>query len=183
MDFWKWVTLIGVVASVIAILAIPDLIYRKPKIDAIFDIDDREGERYLTCKIWNKPITKGLPKWLSVERHSAQVSALFRIEVKGTGEPIIIANKLVQIKTQEGKESKQIITLKAGFIPASFFIIEVNKAGKSVCAPNDTCMQLLKPNEYTVKVEIYWDAMKPKKLQRNCIVTNNYPFAYWLTKS
>lgn len=184
MGFWEWFTLIGGIIGGVALLMAAttfiDMIYRAPKIIIDFGKDDRQDTVFLVCKIWNKPITKGIPKWMHVSRNSARIVAFYRIEERGNGKLIFDTDYAVKIKTQ-AEVSLEEITLPPSILPASFHIIAVDKNDNHVYVHDGkgTDKQALPIGEYTAKIDLLIDGILPKKVQRDFIVKKDYPFARW----
>lgn len=164
---------VGIVALVLYML---QMILGSPKIKLDFDVREFEDIRVLECKIFNKPITGGLPRWLRIRRGVAEdIMAHFSIKELGSNK-VIFPSVVPYIVSHTGVKNAQRISLAASPFPARFGIVTVIYSKRQVEVYEENVA--LPHGAYYVYVRIAANG-EHIEAQKNFVVGNKHPFAYW----
>jgi len=184
MDFWEWFTLVtgimGGVAFLMAIQPFLHTIWGRPRISFIFHVEDMEKQCYYGCEIHNDPIKNKLLRKLGIRRDLAQdVAATFEIREKGTNK-LICPRTPALIKTSQGVGGFRV-SLPASFFPATFAIVFIDKANKTVqIMRDDKIVMTMGDYTATIQVVVGEDRFVGKC---NFVIDSKHPFVYWDVKN
>jgi hypothetical protein len=175
------VTILAIVALAVSIVALVlyvlQAIWGKPKIRLGFDVRETKDARALLCQIYNKPIMKGLPYRLRIKRMVAEdVTADFSIKECGSNR-VVFPGVVPCILSYTGVTNAQRISLPASLFPANFPIVTVDYGTGQVEVFDENVT--IPPGEYCAYANVVADA-EVIKAQRNFVVSDKHPFAYWI---
>lgn len=175
--WWLWVvSIIGIMAFVMAVKPFVQAIWGKPKIEVDFGVKDLEGGRVLQCEICNPPIRHKILRLLGVTRVIAEdITASFSIEEYGSGR-VIFSGAVPSIITYSGTTGAQRISLPPSVFPANFAIVIVVDTEKKVRVFEENIILL--SGKYCANVEVRM-VDKTIKVKKRFVVSQTHPFAYW----
>jgi len=179
--WWLWVvSIIGIMAFVMAVKPFVQAIWGKPEIEVDFGVKDLEGGRVLQCEICNPPIRHKILRLLGVTRVTAEdITAEFRIKEHGRQSEIFAA--VAQIQTFGGTYAHRI-SLAGSVIPAVFGIAIAIMDKGEVKPFGEDVTTVLSPSAYCAYVRILVGGKLITK-ERTFVVTDESPYAYWEVSS
>jgi len=171
---------ISIIALVVAIMALPtifQMIWGKPKLMILFGVKEIPDGKILQCELVNPPIRNKLLKRLGIRRVTAEdIMGRFYIEEYGSRR-VVFPGEVPKIITHNGTEGHQRIGLAASFFPAIFGIVLSSYTDKRVYVFEEQ-ETVLPPGKYCACIHVTMEG-KPFEKQRNFVVSQTHPFAYW----
>jgi len=170
--------IIGIVALVVAMLAIPQMIWGKPQITVSWGIDDNTlGGKVLECRIWNEPLSGKLSKFLFVWRRPIEdLTAMFDVSEYGSGQ-IKISHHIPKIRDFTGTYAQRT-RLPASWVHASFGIVYIKDGEKIIKLFKESSQITFDIGRYRVLVTVIADN-KAIKSEATFEVSEDSPYLIW----
>ena len=167
----------GVVVFVMAVQPFTQMIWGKPKITVDFSASNVDSGRILECRVYNPPITTGVLRLLGTTRMTSEdIMADFSIKEDGSGR-VVFPGAVAQIQTFAGSYAQRVRLLGSVFL----VVFSIATCVKNECKVNpfgEHSQTTPSPGLYCACVHVVVGGKAITK-QRNFVVTEEYPFAYW----
>lgn len=168
--------IIAIVAFLIAVPALAQRIWGGPKLEVDFRQEDTADIRVLLCELCNPPIKNKALRFLRVRRTALEdVMANFSIAECGS-DRVVLTGEVPRIHTYSGALAQRI-ALPPSIFPATFVVAVASRQDGGVRPSTGEATPLSKGRYYARVMAIA--GQQAVKRQRDFVVTQEYPFAYW----
>jgi hypothetical protein len=145
---------IAILALVLSLMALPTVFqmwWGAPDIRVDFDVDHRNGTKYLKIGIRNEPVRSRVLRKLGVTRQAVPITAAYRIYEVGSNR-IVVDTVLAEIASPDGSHS-QMVNLPAP-LPVGFVIIQHDADGVAAIDLRNELKTPMTHGRYRAEIEV-----------------------------
>lgn len=168
--------IVSIIALVLALPTIAQRVWGKPNLIIMFDSQEVEGGKVMTCQFHNYPIAGGIKKKIGVRTMPIEdLVTNFSIAEYGSNK-VIYSGTVPNILKYDGVSNAQRISLAASIFPAYCIVATVSYNTKIVKVFKEDTVLLI--GRYIVKVRALFQENEIK-VEKTLVVNGEYPYACW----